>query len=125
MVLPAQLRRSYLVTTNDWYFVPVYGTCRYVALNEELVNNATAAAASQRYSSEAEVLPAMDVVSDSFIYGRVLAFLRTQKAYVRSNGRDHIFLFADGQGPRIWDAYNMLSESVLLSPESKCPTWGE
>ena len=106
---------------SDWYFVPLYGTCRYVALNEELVANAT----TQSYSSEADVLPDMDVASDGFIYGRVLSYLREQRAWHRREGRDHIFLFADGQGPRIWDAHELLRESVLLSPESKCPTWGE
>lgn len=83
----------------DWYFVAVYGTCRYVALNEELVANATAAASAsetsygKNYTSEADVLPDMDVVSDSFIYSRVLDYLRGQRAWARREGRDHIFLF--------------------------------
>ena len=60
------------------------------------------------------------------IFERVMVFLRNQKWYHRKNGADHIFLFADGQGPRIFDSYDIWrGESVFFSPESKCPTWGE
>merc|ERR1719215_1394888 len=71
-------------------------------------------------------MDSMDAASSQHIFDPLMDFLRQSKYYQRKGGRDHIFLFADGQGPRIWDSYDMLrSESIFLSPESKCPTWQE
>merc|ERR1711963_782030 len=68
----------------------------------------------------------VDALSNRHIWDPLLNFLRSSVHYHRNQGRDHIFLFADGQGPRIWDSYDLLrSESIFLSPESMCPTWGE
>ena len=71
-------------------------------------------------------MPSMDYIASELVFGRVLDFLKQQKYFLRKEGADHIFLFADGQGPRIWDSYDIWrGESIFLSPESKCPTWGE
>ncbi|CAD7951209.1 unnamed protein product [Amoebophrya sp. A25] len=43
--------------------------------------------------------------------------------YNRRRGADHIFLFADGQGPRLFGNFQMLQNSVFLSVEATCPTW--
>eukprot|EP00392_Amoebophrya_sp_AT5.2_P007891 g7910.t1 len=68
----------------------------------------------------------MDQLSSRYIWEPVLHFLRESEYYHRQQGQDHIFLFADGQGPRIFDSYEIWSaHSVFLSPESTCPTWGE
>lgn len=97
----------------DWFYVPLYATCMYLKLNEDV-------------SDENAVAHGMDHASDVAIWGPVLDFLRQSRHYHRKQGADHIFLFADGQGPRIWDSYDVFrSESVFMSPESKCPTWGE
>eukprot|EP00929_Paragymnodinium_shiwhaense_P032577 TRINITY_DN18029_c1_g2_i3.p1 TRINITY_DN18029_c1_g2~~TRINITY_DN18029_c1_g2_i3.p1 ORF type:complete len:639 (-),score=90.92 TRINITY_DN18029_c1_g2_i3:704-2500(-) len=97
----------------DWFYVPLYGTCRYVKLNENVTNEST-------------LLEDMDSVSSAYIWEPLLEHLKASTYYQRSGGKDHIFLFADGQGPRIWDSYDMFrAESIFLSPESKCPTWGE
>jgi len=97
----------------DWFYVPLYGTCKYVALNANM-------------SDQDGDLDSMDAISNKFIWEPLLDVLRQSKYYQRKEGKDHIFLFADGQGPRIWDSYDALRvESVFLSPESKCPTWGE
>lgn len=45
------------------------------------------------------------------------------KHYNRRRGTDHIFLFADGQGPRIFANHQALQNSVFLSVEATCPTW--
>eukprot|EP00928_Gymnodinium_smaydae_P032598 TRINITY_DN23564_c0_g1_i1.p1 TRINITY_DN23564_c0_g1~~TRINITY_DN23564_c0_g1_i1.p1 ORF type:complete len:417 (+),score=81.53 TRINITY_DN23564_c0_g1_i1:25-1251(+) len=95
----------------DWFYVPLYGTCMYVKLNENV-------------SNDGGTQLTMDQLSDRHIWEPVLEFLKQSKYYHRKQGSDHIFLFADGQGPRIWDGYEAIrSESVFLSPESKCPTW--
>eukprot|EP00927_Polykrikos_kofoidii_P011304 TRINITY_DN14786_c0_g2_i1.p1 TRINITY_DN14786_c0_g2~~TRINITY_DN14786_c0_g2_i1.p1 ORF type:complete len:651 (+),score=70.86 TRINITY_DN14786_c0_g2_i1:488-2440(+) len=104
----------------DWFYVPLYATCGYVKLNEDVE---TQEAQDGNLTEEPSDL---DVKSNDRIWGPLLQVLRRSKFFHRRNGRDHIFLFADGQGPRIWDSYDVLrSESVFLSPESKCPTWGE
>ncbi|CAJ1392536.1 unnamed protein product [Effrenium voratum] len=94
----------------DWFYVPLHATCLYVKLNENV--------------SEHE-LDSMDSIANTFIWEPLLQALRDSPYYHRFEGTDHIFLFADGQGPRIWDSYDLLRESVFLSPESRCPTWNE
>ncbi|CAK9058017.1 unnamed protein product [Durusdinium trenchii] len=95
----------------DWFYVPLHATCVYVKLNENV--------------SE-ELVFNMDNVSNHFIWDPMMDFLKASRYFHRYEGADHIFLFADGQGPRIWDSYDLLrSESVFLSPESRCPTWNE
>lgn len=97
----------------DWFYVPLYSTCRYVHLGANA-------------SDEGEMMADLDLLSNRHIWSPLVEFLRSSVHYHRNQGRDHIFLFADGQGPRIWDSYDLLrSESVFLSPESMCPTWGE
>jgi len=96
----------------NWFYVPMYTTCRYVHLNNTM--------------PEVEDLMSMDAVSDAHIWNPLVETLRSSKYYQRRQGQDHIFLFADGQGPRVWHSYDIFrSESIFLSPESKCPTWGE
>ncbi|CAD7947581.1 unnamed protein product [Amoebophrya sp. A120] len=46
------------------------------------------------------------------------------KHYNRNRGTDHIFLFADGQGPRLFANFQLLQNSIFLSVEATCPTWG-
>ncbi|CAD7968317.1 unnamed protein product, partial [Amoebophrya sp. A25] len=97
----------------DWFYVGIYGTCRYVKLNEGVVD-------------EGAVMKDMDYLSSKYIYEPLLTMLRRSKYYHRRQGADHIFLFADGQGPRIFDSYEIWrSDSVFLSPEVTCPTWSE
>lgn len=99
----------------QWFYVPIYATCRYVEINKNATNE-----------ENKDTMVNMDKLSGELIWEPMLLFLRSSVHYHRNQGRDHIFLFADGQGPRIWDSYDMLrTESVFLSPESKCPTWGE
>eukprot|EP00913_Durusdinium_trenchii_P002715 g2513.t1 len=99
------------LTEADWFYVPLHATCVYVKLNENV--------------SE-ELVFNMDNVSNHFIWDPMMDFLKASRYFHRYEGADHIFLFADGQGPRIWDSYDLLrSESVFLSPESRCPTWNE
>eukprot|EP00439_Symbiodinium_sp_Y106_P051228 s765_g6.t2 len=98
-----------------WFYVPLYATCIYVRLNA----NITA-------FEDQQVIMDMDSVSTKHIFDPLMEFLKASKHFHRREGSDHIFLFADGQGPRIWDSYDMLrSESVFISPESRCPTWSE
>lgn len=97
----------------DWFYVPLYATCRYVTLNEDV-------------RDDPSDMQSIDSASSKQIWEPLLDFLKKSKYYQRRQGKDHIFLFADGQGPRIWDSYDIVrSESVFMSPESKCPTWGE
>ncbi|CAD7946205.1 unnamed protein product [Amoebophrya sp. A120] len=105
--------RTYDEEAADWFYVGLFATCRYVKLNEGVVD-------------EGKVMKSMDQLSTDYIWEAVLAYLRTSKYYHRHNGQDHIFLFADGQGPRIFDSYDVWrAEAVFLSPEATCPTWGE
>eukprot|EP00435_Cladocopium_sp_Y103_P051299 s1495_g15.t2 len=95
----------------DWFYVPLHATCLYVKLNENVTE---------------DLIGNMDEVSNRFIFDPMMDFLRKSRHFHRLNGADHIFLFADGQGPRIWDSYDLLrSDAVFLSPESRCPTWQE
>lgn len=74
----------------DWFYVPLHATCLYVKLNENV--------------SEDLILN-MDEVSNRFIFDPMMDLLRKSRHFHRLNGADHIFLFADGQGPRIWDSH--------------------
>ncbi|CAK9045444.1 4-xylosyltransferase IRX10L (Glucuronoxylan glucuronosyltransferase 1) (AtGUT1) (Glucuronoxylan glucuronosyltransferase 2) (AtGUT2) (Protein IRREGULAR XYLEM 10-like) (Xylan xylosyltransferase IRX10L) [Durusdinium trenchii] len=110
-VYPKFLDLQSLGPEADWFYVPLHATCVYVKLNENV--------------SE-ELVFNMDNVSNHFIWDPMMDFLKASRYFHRYEGADHIFLFADGQGPRIWDSYDLLrSESVFLSPESRCPTWNE
>lgn len=105
--------RTFDPESADWFYVPLYATCKYVKLNEHVTDESAATAS-------------MDQISNEFLWEPLLESLKRSKYFHRKNGADHIFLFADGQGPRIWDSYDLIrSESIFLSPESKCPTWGE
>lgn len=71
-------------------------------------------------------VPQINQISKKYIWEPLVHRLRKSFWFQRNNGRDHIFLFADGQGPRIWDSYDFFrSTAVFLSPEATCPTWGE
>ena len=83
--------------------MPVYGTCLFT--KQELDNDADAAA---------------------MIWDPLVRHLFANPWAQRNKLMDHIFLFADGQSARIWDAYDLVrSEAVFLMVESKCPTWDE
>lgn len=87
----------------DFFYVPVYGTCLFVRNKLSEGNRAA-----------------------NDLWDPLVAFLAQQPSYHRRGRMDHIFLFADGQGPRIWDAYDLIqSDSIFLAVESKCPTWDE
>ena len=58
-----------------------------------------------------------DVVSNRFIWDPLIDFLRSSRHFHRHQGADHIFLFADGQGPRIWDTD--LREKIMVYSPSK------
>merc|ERR550534_715596 len=52
-------------------------------------------------------------------------YLRRQPHFHRRSQMDHIFLFASGEGPRLWKSYSLFrADSIFLSVETKCPTWG-
>lgn len=98
----------------DWFYVGLYGTCRYVQLNEGVPDH------------DGKMMESMDSVSKRFLWEPLALRLRKSYWWQRREGRDHIFLFADGQGPRIWDSYDFFrSSAVFMSPEATCPTWGE
>lgn len=83
----------------DWFYVPLHATCVYVKLNENV--------------SE-ELVFNMDNVSNHFIWDPMMDFLKASRYFHRYEGADHIFLFADGQGPRIWDSH--LVQGFGLAP---------
>eukprot|EP00397_Hematodinium_sp_SG-2012_P032305 GEMP01034388.1.p1 GENE.GEMP01034388.1~~GEMP01034388.1.p1 ORF type:complete len:438 (+),score=63.67 GEMP01034388.1:586-1899(+) len=92
-------------TTNpdeaDFFYVPNYGTCTYVRINVTDDSQAT-----------------------EHIWRPLFHYLRKQPQFHRKSQLDHIFLFADGQGPRIWDAYDLVrADAIFFSVETKCPTW--
>jgi hypothetical protein len=87
----------------DFFFVPSYSTCLWV---KEGVENDTAA--------------------EQKIFGPIMELLASSPWYKRRDGMDHIFLFADGQGPRKWLQYDLVrSSSIFLQVEAKCPTWND
>ena len=69
-----------------------------------------------------------DVVSNRFIWDPLIDFLRSSRHFHRHQGADHIFLFADGQGPRIWDTGSARKNQGILTiktipAEIKGCTW--
>ena len=87
----------------DFFFVPIYSTCHTVFHSN---NNDTA---TSRYHYD----PLMEIVLD-------------QPWWRRRDGMDHMFLFADGDGPRIFAGYDYIrSSAIFLQVESICPTWDE
>ena len=91
----------------DLFYVPVYGTCNIVR------NNLTW---SETWTE---------------VYKPLIQFLGSFQSeadvnyWRRFNGRDHVFLFADGQGVNTFPEYAVVQSSILLMTESTCPTWGE
>lgn len=94
-------------TTNpeeaDFFYVPMYATC--LSVKHGIANDGEAAA---------------------LLWDPLVRFLDASPWFRRHGGRDHIFLFADGQSARIWDSYNLVrGESIFFMVEAKCPTWDE
>ena len=86
-----------------FFFVPIYGTCLFT--KQALDNDGDAAA---------------------MIWDPLVRHIFAEPWAQRNRLMDHIFLFADGQSARIWDAYDLVrSEAIFLMVESKCPTWDE
>lgn len=86
-----------------FFYVPIYATCLTVKRG---IKNDTDAAAQ--------------------IWDPLAQFLHSSPWFHRRAQRDHVFLFADGQSARIWDASDWVrSEAILMFTESKCPTWDE
>lgn len=86
----------------DWFYVPLHATCLYVKLNENV--------------SEDSIFN-MDSISNEYLWEPMMEFLRGSKYFHRHEGADHIFLFADGQGPRIWDSTSPSSANIDLIME--------
>ena len=59
------------------------------------------------------------------LYKPLFDWLTTQSSWKNLNGRDHIFLLADGQGLNIHPYYELMRNSILLMVEGTCPHWGE
>jgi len=85
----------------DFFFVPSYSTCMFVT--KHLENDADAT---------------------RVIFNPLIEELNKYPYFSRKDGMDHIFLFADGQGPRIWGGYDLVrANSIFLQVESMCPSW--
>ena len=87
----------------ELFFVPIYGTCLFTKAS---LDN--------------------DVDAAERIWDPLVRHVFAQPWAQRNKLMDHVFLFADGQSARVWDAYDLVrSEAVFLMVESKCPTWDE
>jgi len=86
----------------DFFYVPVYGTCAFLEYHIQ-----------------------EDIEATELIFKPLFEYLRDIPQFHARATMDHMFLFADGQGPRIWDSIDLVrSDALFFSVESKCPTWG-
>lgn len=87
----------------DFFYVPVYGTC-----------------ADSEHQIGGE-----DIKATELIFKPLFDYLRDIPQFHARAYMDHMFLFADGRGPRAWDSIDLVrSDALFFSVESKCPTKG-
>eukprot|EP00927_Polykrikos_kofoidii_P065495 TRINITY_DN61246_c0_g1_i1.p1 TRINITY_DN61246_c0_g1~~TRINITY_DN61246_c0_g1_i1.p1 ORF type:complete len:633 (-),score=63.43 TRINITY_DN61246_c0_g1_i1:83-1936(-) len=111
------LERSACRTTDPdkatLFYVPVYGTCyKHLTTPTGMHDLVASDGAAEKLGSLGHQY-----------FDRLLEFLEASPWWQRRGGTDHVFLFADGQGAAIWDAYpSFQSRSHFLMTESWCAT---